>query len=263
MEKQLSYRATIARPQVFRDHIYTWLLAFSSWPRLLLEVFTRRNFGERYFSMSSAVLAALFLAYYPFYRAAGLLLFSSHRYGNYGEESSFGSTLAGNVCLYGYLIAFIVMAIQRRREVKRIPGQFDFSRYSLSTGEINPLLLNFTIGGKPLSLRTIQTLIEPGLFFFIGFLLWAIGQSLGLVLMVCAVFYSLSYRGMYRIGDNYVLDQIDKMIVNRQMVSSFVDGLDPSQTQGFQFFGNRPADPTFRRELAARMIDKDEAVEAV
>jgi hypothetical protein len=262
MEKNLSYRAAISRPQAFRQTIDAFVLALCSWPRLLLEVFIRRNFGERYFSFSSAVLMTAVLAYYPIAKEGFLKLLFGGGF-SYGYEPNIADIIQQNMLWYGYLAAFMVMAVKRRQEVQREPGRFDFARYSLSTGEIDGRLYELEFGGKDVTRRTIETLLEPGLFLFIGLLLWAFGQPLGKLLVLCAFIYGMSYRAMYRIGDNFVLDKIDTLILNRQMVNAFVDGQDASETQGFHFYGRRPADPDFRRELADRMIEKDEIVDAV
>ena len=92
---------------------------------------------------------------------------------------------------------------------------------------------------------------------------WLIGQPIGSLLMICAVIYGMSYRAQYFIGDNFILDKSDELIANRQLHNTYVNDMDVSQTQGFQVYGRRPADPNFRRELADMMIDLDEAVEAV
>jgi hypothetical protein len=52
------------------------------------------------------------------------------------------------------------------------------------------------------------------------------------------------------------------MICNEEMVSSFVEGRDASQTRGVSFYGRRPADPDTRRKLVDSFMEED-VVEAL
>ena len=54
MQKNLYYRAIARRENMFKLLLLSFFNFFSSYARLLLEVFTRKNFGERYFRLSSA-----------------------------------------------------------------------------------------------------------------------------------------------------------------------------------------------------------------
>ncbi len=94
----------------------------------------------------------------------------------------------------------------------------------------------------------------------IGLVLWFLDLDVGILLMVCAVLYSLSYMAAYHKGDQFIMDQIDEMICNEELVSSFVDELDSSQTRGVNFYGRRPADPNTRRRVADRFMDDDDFV---
>jgi hypothetical protein len=262
MKKILSYRATMSRHQAIRGTIDLVVLAFSSWPRLLLEVFFRRDFGERYFSFSSAVMVTLVLAYYPIIKDTGVLSFFGRGY-HYGEQSGIGEIIRQNLLWYGYLVAFMIMAYRRRQELQRVPGHFDMARYSLSTGVIDRRFFDIEFGGKEVTVRTVETLLEPALFFFIGLLLWFFGQPLGKLFVLCSIIYSLSYQAMYRLGDEYLLDLIDKRIVNENLSNVFVDGEDASEAQGLRFYGRIPADPNFRKELVPLMLDREPAIEVI
>ena len=66
MKKSLYYEHVFRRTNAIKEFIYSFFLAIASWPRLLLEVFLRRNMGERYFSFSTAVILLLILCWLPF-----------------------------------------------------------------------------------------------------------------------------------------------------------------------------------------------------
>ena len=154
------------------------------------------------------------------------------------------------------------MCLQRREEIKHLPSVYDFGRFSLSTGQIHPDLRQLFLIGKSVDLRTFETLIEPGLFAFIGFVLWGAAQPIGGIIFISSIFYSLSYMAAYRQGDHFIMDKIDEMICNEEMVHSFVEGRDASETRGVNFYGRRPADPDTRRKLVDNFMEED-VVEAL
>lgn len=255
MKKNMYYRTVFKRTNTFQEAFLGLFLAISSWPRLLLEVFIRRNFGERYFSFSGSVFIAVLLGVYPILKVSGVRMFRSYSY--YGQDSDYGGFFLHYATWYGFLVAFLVMASRRDNEIKQLPSVFDFARFSLSSGHLHPRFLNFTIGDRRLSIRTIETLIEPAFFFFIGLALWIFGQGIGVVIVLCSIIYSLSYQAAYHQGDNFVMDKIDEMICNEELVKSFVEGRDPSETRGVNFQGRRPADPEIRRRVAETFMEEE------
>ncbi|SFF14932.1 hypothetical protein [Spirosoma endophyticum] len=254
MKKSAYYRTMYRRRNVIKEALLNFFLGLSSWPRMIIEVLIRRNQGERYFSASGAVTLAILLTIGP------IFLIGPIRYETGGSEMSilFGKFLTW----YLYLIAFMYAASQRHEEVKRLPNVFDFARFSLSTGEVHPAFRNIEISGKPADIRTIETIIEPGFFFIIGFILWMVGQPIGCVLFISSLFYSFSYAAAYHAGDNFLMDQIDVNICNEQLVKTFIEDCDPAHSKGFNFYGRRPADPDARRRMAEMFMADDETVEA-
>ena len=182
--------------------------------------------------------------------------------GRYRGGSSFLNFWSMFLTWYAYLAGFLYMAIQRREEIKRLPSVFDFARFSLSTGLIHPQFQAVEWYGKRLSVRTIETVVEPGFFGSIGFVLWMAGQPIGLILLISSIFYSFSYVAAYHQGDNFVMDHIDKLIVTEEMAKAFIEGRGAEDTRGFSFIGRRPTDPDARRKLAELFMEDEETVEA-
>lgn len=247
MKKNLYYRSIYGRSNILKGAILIFFFTFSSYPRLLLEVFIRKNFGERYFSFISAVTITILLSVWPFISAGITHMLS---FGGYGRTFDFGDVFQHYFTWYLFLLAFMYKSMERNEEIKRLPSVFDFARFSLYTGERHPRILAFKWKGKSLDVRQVETLVEPGLFFFIGLFLMLIGQSVGTLLVLSSIFYSLSYMTAYMIGDHFVMDKIDEMICNEEMVGSFVEDREPSETRGFSFYGRKPTDPETRRKLA-------------
>ncbi len=254
MKKNLYYRTVFKRSNKLKEGVLAFFLAFCSWPRLLLEVFIRKNFGERYFSFAASLTIGGILALLPLI----YLEFISRIY-----RSSEGTTfIVLFTTWYGYLAAFLYMCFKRHEEIKHLPSVFDFGRFSLSTGEIHPWFLDLRFSGEPATIRTIEIWLEPLPFAIGGFLLWAFGQPIGLIILVSSIFYSLSYAGAYHQGDHFIMDQIDEMICNEEIVNAFVEGRESSETRGVSFYGRRPADPETRRRLAETFVEEN-TVEAL
>ncbi len=253
MKRNLYFRHVFRRANVLQDVFLIFFLMIASWPRIVLEVFSRKNFGDRYFSLPSALTVFGLLAAFPYGQSGGF-----SRYGG----PSFRTVMEHNVSWYAFLAVFLVFIFLRWREMQNGPSVFDFGRFSLSAGEVHPRFYDLRLGKKSPSIRTIEIWLEPALFFLTGFLLWKMEQNVGALLMVCSVIYSLSYRAAYHIGDNFIKDKIDEMICNEEVYSAFVEELDPSKTRGVHFYGHKPADPAMRRNVADSFMEQDEVAEA-
>ncbi|MVM32419.1 hypothetical protein GO755_20400 [Spirosoma sp. HMF4905] len=257
MKKNLYYRTVYKRTNLVKETILAYVQAFSSYPRLLLEVFIRRNFGERYFSFSGAITILAILIILPFYWEFGWAVFDERFFRYINHHINWGNFLGHYFTWYLFLAGFLYMSLKREAEVSRLPSVYDFKRFSLSTGLIHPRFYDLKLNGKYPSERTISIWLEPGLFFGIGFLLWVLDQELGSLLIICSIIYSLSYSASYHQGDNFVMDKIDEMICNEELVKAFVHDRNSDETRGFSFQGRRPADPETRRKVAETFVEDD------
>lgn len=260
MKKNLYYATVFRRTNVFKEALLGFFMAIASYPRLLLEVFIRRNFGERYFSLASSFSVALLIGIIPIFMTG----MSGRGY------FSFSRLLSDHLTWYLFIAAFLVMAFRRQREVDREPSVFDFARFSLSTGQAHPKFYEIRIfnrkdGNKITKVgpndRQISTILEPLFFFCIGLILFILHQAIGLVIIVASICYSLSYVAAFSIGDNFVMDKIDEMICSEEMTNSFVEGRDPSQTRGFHVPSRKPADPDLRRKVAESFFEEESEFE--
>ncbi len=250
MTKNLYYQTMFARQSFIVSLLLELFLTIASVPRMLLEVFIRKNFGERYFSPLTGFFILIFLAGVPMGRGI-FALFSG---------ASLIDAIRDNVTWYLYLGAFVYATILRWREVWRSPSVFDFARFSLSTGDIHPRFYNLTLFGKSPNVRTIEIWLEPGFFFCIGLFLWGLGQDVGILLTICSILYSLSYVAAYKKGDDFVMDRIDKLICTDELAATFIEERDSRETRGFRFYGRRPADPEKRRRAVATFVEDEDDV---
>lgn len=261
MKKNLYYQSVFRRRNVLKEFILATFLEVSSVPRLLLEVFIRRNFGERYFSVFVATCSTILLIGYPLYVFRIELMYEYYEaFHGVDRWTDFPiwDFLKKYFTWYLFTGLFVYMCIRRDREIKRQPSVFDFARFSLSTGEIHPAFMDFKIRGSKPDIRTVETIIEPSFFLAIGLVFWVFGQSLGPLLVICSIIYSGSYMAAYYVGDHFVMDKIDEMICNEEMVASFVEGKQATETRGMHFYGRRPADPEQRRQVVEKFTEYEE-----
>jgi len=242
------YSVFYRRQNIIKQLLLGLFFAWSSWPRLLLEVFLRHKMGERYFSLMSVFVVFGFLCYVA-------------------KVENFGAS-AGGLLWYAFTLAFLLAGLYRKWEIWQLGPDYDFDQFSLSTGEFWPWLTNLRFQGKPLlykgqpiviSEKYIQILVEPALFFLPGVVLWALEQPLGFLLMGSSVVYSLSYVASYQMGRDFVLDQIDQAICSESLGSMMNEGLAPEPGQGVRFPGDLPTDPEQLRRLAPAFLDEDVA----
>jgi len=250
MKKNLYYKAVFARKNILKEFCLMGFLILISGPRLLLEVFIRKNFGERYFSMFQAVCLSIFLFFIPiaiakYHEAMGDMSYNA------------GTIMMRDLTWYLFLAAFLYFSYQRQQEIKREPSVFDFARFSLSTGEINDRFYQFKIRGKVPDPRTIATVLEPAFFLAIGIVLAILQQKVGVLLIFSSIFYSLGYRGAYYQGDMYIMDKIDEMICNEELSNSFVDDQQPKDTRGFYAYGRRPSNAAFRKQVVDSFFEEE------
>lgn len=261
MKKNLYFRHVLRRENRLQNAMFDFFLRGCSYPRLLLEIFIRANFGQRYFSAASTMTVGVLLALLPI----GLrLLPTPAHYDSYQDMAAdqgwhFWWHYA---TWYLFLVAFGYFSWVRSKEIRRNPSVFDFGKLSLYSGDIDPRFFSIQPFGKRPTIRQVETLIEPALFCAAGCAFWAIGQRLGPLLIISSIFYSLSYAGAYKKGDNFVMDKIDEMILNEDLEETFIDGL-VNPVRGVRFYGERPNDKRLRRKLADAMIEGEDGVEEV
>src|SRR3984957_16862991 len=116
MTKNLYYRHIIKRNTMLENQVQalgSWAVSF---PRLLLEVFIRKNFGERYFSMPTAVGIFLILILIPLGSSYSEIAFTHH--------FPLGILWGKYTLWYAFAGAFLYFSILRNREIAVNPSVF-------------------------------------------------------------------------------------------------------------------------------------------
>lgn len=247
MKNPFDNRIILSRENTLKNFVLMLFLGMSSYPKLLLEVFIRRNFGIRYFNLGSALTVLLLALTIPVWVT---------------QLSEFGIGHAGNfwikyTSLYAFLIAFCYQCYKRKREQKFAPSPYSLERVSYYSGDIDNRFRTREIFGIDTTQRNIEIFYEPGLFLAIGIVLAVLGQALGYLLVFCAIVYSVSYYTSYKMADGMILSKIDEMIQNQEMEAMFVDEKSPLQTRGANIPGRKPESRENREALLKYFQDKE------
>ena len=282
MKRNLYYRTTQRRENLLKKIFFDFVQWSSSYPRLLLEVFVRKDFGERYFRLWTALWVTFLLALWPVlktkfinpirhiwndpevpHHVSGHSIPHHHAVPEAIPLKPDEMLMPHYMGWYIFLGLFLVCSIIRRIEISRKPSTFNFDKYSLSNGRINPLFFKIHLPGGKTSPRLIETFWEPVFFFIAGYILWRFfHQSIGLVVVISSVFYSLSYIADYTDGDNFVMDEIDQMIGNNGLEKSFVDGVDGNTTGGATTYTVAPEHTDLRHKALPLTPDETDTFEA-
>lgn len=255
MKKNLYYRTVFRRENVLLDAILDMFFRLASYPRMLLEVFIRTNMGERYFSLATAITLGVILLIFPVpYMALVETFGRGSEYFEAKPVSFWGSFGTWYVFLLGYAYAVYL----RWQETRRGPSVFDFSRFSLSGGNIHPLFYSvpYTLFKVTPSTRSVEIFLEPLFFLLTGIVLGLFGQYVGTLIFWASIFYFFSYWAAYRRGDNMVMDRLDEMILNEEMEDAFVNDQPADKTRGVRFLTRKPRAKDLRRKLTDSFIEE-------
>lgn len=257
MKRNIYYQTMFKRQNLIKEFFLNFFLSIASYPRLILEVFIRKNMGRRYFRASSAISVAIILFIIPL-----LVPLIASLFRPYGNQFEFSELLKGNWLWYTFIVVFLGFSYLRYKDVKFLKAQFDFNHFSLSSGDVLPFFYQIKYKGKPFSIRTIEIFIEPLLFLIIGIILVLIDQkAVGFLFVICSGIYSLSYSGAYMRGDNFILDKIDEHISGEELSRTFVSDEEPKR--GFRFYGEKPSSQEMREEFIDYiLVDDDEITDA-
>lgn len=236
--------------RILRIILHTFLI-LSSYPKLVMEVFLRRDMGERYYNLASAMTAAFLLICVPIAMSNGGL-----------REFDLSGAIGSQPLWYLFCAVYIAFSFRRWWEIRRGPSVFDFGKFSFCTGKIWSKFYDIRLFGQKPSPRTIEVWYEPLLFFIAGILLMMIGQLLGGLFVFCAVFYSVAYSASYMLGDHLIMNIIDKKIMNEDMQRDLISDSDYGH-RGTKWYIRKPNTKEGREELANMFLQEEDASEVV
>jgi hypothetical protein len=222
MKKTIYNSAPIQRSEIDRKQLIKYIDS-TAMPKLILEVFIRKNFGERYFTFWSAIKATLVLVALPLSILYFPRIFIIPKFQL--QPIQWSDFFWSYATWYVFTIAFLIVAYKRHKETRRRSNEYDFETDSLYSGDIHPRFLKNKTLSVP-DIKTIETISEPAFFFVIGIALILFGQSLGMLLVVCSILYSWNSRLQYKIGHHGTLDTIEERLFNNQKFETYVDNVE-------------------------------------
>lgn len=250
MKQNTSFRPLSGRIGQVKAFILGAAFHYSSLPRLILEVFLRKDFGRRYFSVTAAIFAAIILLYIPF-RYSIIVM---------NNASDFWNFLWHYLTWYIFVGFYIWKCIKHYRVVKEETKELIYGKHTQYSGTLNPLFLQIKISKQVVTERQIECFLEPAVFFIVGLVLAILGQYIGILFLVCSVIYSLSYHCLYFAADQEILDVMDDMIFKEYREKMIVEGLSPLEAMGLEIKGEMPTSKATRQQMFDHAV-KDEAVD--
>ncbi|MGK4567329.1 hypothetical protein [Flavobacterium sp. 3HN19-14] len=224
-------RTNGGRVNLLKYNIFGMLTGFASYHRLMIEVFTRKNFGERYFNLASALTVAIFLAMLPVaftYIQYGIHINTMRVYGGLGgmvEPQEFKVKWWAYISWYAFIALFLKYSWKHKKAQRPTKSLFDFTKYSQYDGDIHPIFREQKFSFIETNTKNIECYFEPAPFFICGFFLALIGQYFGWFLMLSSIVYCVSYIAAYEASKHDLLSQIDQIILNEDMEKVFVKGM--------------------------------------
>lgn len=249
MKTNIYFQTQYQRISFIKRFMQDVFIFFASTPALVVEVFTRKNFGERYFSLTHAIIVfvALFVP------------FIVNQTVPYADEYLEGFNYFYLVCL----LAFLYASIRRRMETPKKLHEIDMNLFSKYDGTFQSytVLLAQSIF-KRTHIPDIQLKIEPGLAVGSGLILFIFPFSriVGLILIICGLMHLAREYTRYAKGKSFLLDLNDKKICDEDLAEVFIGDTETSR-RGFRAFVPKPAGRYEREKLYHEMIVDDEAYE--
>jgi hypothetical protein len=246
MKKNAYYTVLYGEPAAINKKLGAWVSVILSWPKSVLDVFLRRNMGERYFTLFKSILIFAALWFFP-----DLI------------ETVYRTEMISSTSYYMFLVLYAIMAVVRYREIRREPSVFDFAKFSLSRGIPHGFFLRIKILGRPLSQRSIEVYAEPLLCFVVGVLLIVLQQGpLGALIILCSISYFMCNMISAIHGDHFIMDKIDEILLNQDLNETFIQGKEVSPRH-VPFFSRKPSTEDLRKNFIDHLNNDDDDDDAV
>lgn len=218
------YRSVFGANRAFLVFFWNLVKAFGGFFQIIPAVFLRKNMGERYFSSTAVRIWIILLIFLPIIYAKidtfFMMLLDVEMYKPiYKPMLSRKETWYGYGTWYLFIIVFAYFARKRRKEIKISRSSFDRTKFSQYSGDIDEYTerLGDKLYGEENNPRKIETRVEPLMIAVVGAVLWILNQKIGGFLIIVSLFYAWSYWAAYRIGDEAMLDILDRNYLKRQL----------------------------------------------
>jgi len=214
-----SHKQNTQPPIKIENQFVAMILWIVSAISLNIEIFLRRDFGERYLSLNKAIFgfsALIGISVYGFLLFSSIFSFSSRRGETY--DLSITPYLLWTV-IFIYIVHLVRIFLRNRK------GEYKHSYYmGKSLSFIDKSIKNSAGLKKFLKSSLIsnfltQVVIEPLFVFILGlFLFYAtIFKLLGIILIILSIFFFIKMQIIYQKFKNRILDIKDGQVVSRHL----------------------------------------------
>lgn len=250
MKRNSYYRVIHGKANSLKAILFALFYHFSGVPRVTMEVFLRKNFGERHFSFGVALVVAFFLCVFPF-------LFVELSMGQRGNP--WIDFLKHYLTWYIFFGCFMWKSWNHYKAIQlEKKDGFNYEKSSVYEGDIHPFFFGLRYKGREFTPLEIECILEPSIFFGAGLILLLLGQWVGVLLFVCSIIYGLSYRALYHAGDMMILDYIDNLLYGKYMEDAYMNNMHPSENHGVVFRGRHVMSEATRKEMASAVCEQEE-----
>lgn len=221
--------------------------ALAKYPSIIIEVFYRKKFGERYFTLVSAIFTFLLLTLICL--APQMLAFV---FGFLGIQPDFDNRF--DIPLFLFACLFLFKSIKQRQEISKYGVTYHLQRFSLSQGHYSKFFydrMGQRLYGIPVNSHTIEIFFEPIVPVIVGvvFLIIPFLQLLGAILLFCGVIMIIRQFGRAMQGRNAVLDIIDQSIVAQDKAGILMEEKPIEEVHGIRLPVALPTDEKVRQLL--------------
>ncbi|MGB5943276.1 MAG: hypothetical protein WBG71_10370 [Leeuwenhoekiella sp.] len=233
-----------ARHNYILGFFVAFFMLFASNASAIVEVFLRRNFGERYITLAQSI-GLFFILIVSSFWAAGMAKLMG---------AAISTTIYGIVLSLIFALAFLVMSIIHRLEINKYGTTYDFKRFSLSNGDPIPFLkqiIGRDLWGFKITQYRYNLFVEPAIPFLIGIVLCltVVFLPLGILLAFCGFIFFIRNFAIAQGARNFVLDIIDKKISSESQHDLIVNRKPPSETKGVYLPIELPEDKATRMAI--------------
>ena len=225
MKKNLYFRSVLKSESSAIQGLGLFFLAITTLFRSIVEVFMRKNFGERYFGLGYTLIVTILCLIME-----GFYAITTYKGGSIWSGLDYSLII--------FLIVYWIVSIRRAKEIDYNPSVFDFEKFSLYSGDTHPYLASRTeIGKWTLNPRNTKLYFEPIPFYVLGVLLLLIPftRLTGLVLIIGASCHTMATKIEFSLARGFLLDKIDEIICNEDLYEAFVN--DTPSKRGLSWIG--------------------------
>ncbi|WP_394972562.1 hypothetical protein [uncultured Croceitalea sp.] len=242
--KQNIFRSVSAgRNNLIAYLLIDFLFFLSHYPSFIAEVFLRKKFGERYFTLMTAI----------FIFATMITLFIIA-----GEQGPrfFGYTWPL------FAMFFLVVSIKHRLEIIKYGTTYNFDRFSYSDGHILPFWWDY-IGkeyyGVTITRYRVHVFLEPAIPVVIGLFLSVIPftRAIGVLIFTSGIFFGIRNFIKAHIARGHILDIIDEQIAMEAKHDVLVEQKPITETKGISFPIELPKSKALRQQLSDSMDNEN------